>query len=343
MALFDIFKKKDCEICGKEVGMFGYKKLEDGEICKECVKLLSPFFDDRRHSTVKQIIEQIDSRMKNSLELATFNHDVCLGDYYKVFIETKNNVPLRFVVSRLDDYKSENADIISFQNVSACTVDIDESKREEKYTNDQGQSVSYNPPRYTYRYDFVVKLDIANIPYISSIDIKLNSTTLELETVAQGGVIGGLFSKSVGFDPMLYPEYREYKAMCDEIAEYVSCGQKGVVCGGQYTGQSESEMIQSMILQIENAPDKETMEQVRAELIKMTFNHPDKDKIRDQGVEAMMRFEYKQAGIEPPADFHVGDQKQKVGESWTCFCGNTNTGKFCNECGAKKPASECSD
>ncbi len=32
MGLFNIFKKKDCEICGKEVGMFGYKKLEDGEI-----------------------------------------------------------------------------------------------------------------------------------------------------------------------------------------------------------------------------------------------------------------------------------------------------------------------
>ena len=44
MGLFDVFKKKDCEICGKEVGMFGYKKLKDGEICKDCVKLLSPWF-----------------------------------------------------------------------------------------------------------------------------------------------------------------------------------------------------------------------------------------------------------------------------------------------------------
>ena len=62
MGLFDIFKKKDCEICGKEVGMFGYKKLEDGEICKDCVKLLSPFFSERRHSTVEQIKAQIASR-----------------------------------------------------------------------------------------------------------------------------------------------------------------------------------------------------------------------------------------------------------------------------------------
>ena len=27
MGLFDAFKKKDCETRGKEVGMFGYKKL----------------------------------------------------------------------------------------------------------------------------------------------------------------------------------------------------------------------------------------------------------------------------------------------------------------------------
>ena len=31
MGLFDRFKKQDCEICGKEVGMFGYKKPEDGK------------------------------------------------------------------------------------------------------------------------------------------------------------------------------------------------------------------------------------------------------------------------------------------------------------------------
>ena len=46
MGLFDVFKKKDCEICGKEVGMLGYKKLQDGEICNACAKQLSPWFDN---------------------------------------------------------------------------------------------------------------------------------------------------------------------------------------------------------------------------------------------------------------------------------------------------------
>ena len=68
MGLFDRFKKQDCEICGKEVGMFGYKKLKDGEICKDCVKLLSPWFEDRKESTVAQIKAQIAYRERNAKE-----------------------------------------------------------------------------------------------------------------------------------------------------------------------------------------------------------------------------------------------------------------------------------
>ena len=206
MGLFDVFKKKDCEICGKEVGIFGYKKLEDGEICKDCVKLLSPFFDDRRHSTTEQIKAQIIWREKNKELLESFNHRVCIGNYYKMFIETDDDVPSRFVVSRYDDYKSENADIIYFYNISSYNIDIDESKREEKYTNDQGQSVSYNPPRYIYRYDFIINLQIKDIPFIDDIRIKLNSSALELETVQQGTFSGVFLSKNAGFDPMLYPD-----------------------------------------------------------------------------------------------------------------------------------------
>ena len=32
--------------------------------------------------------------------------------------------------------------------------------------------------------------------------------------------------------------------------------------------------------------------------------------------------------------------KKPVAEGWTCACGHVNTGKFCSECGAKKPADD---
>ena len=82
MGLFDIFKKQDCEICGKEVGMFGYKKLQDGEICKDCVKLLSPWLEERRESTVAQIKEQLAYRARNAEELKDFHPTKTFGDNY---------------------------------------------------------------------------------------------------------------------------------------------------------------------------------------------------------------------------------------------------------------------
>ena len=117
MGLFNIFKKQDCEICGKEVGMFGYKKLEDGEICKDCIKLLSPWFDDRRHSTVEQIKAQIAYREENRTALDSFRPTVAYGERYTLRAELVNGIPTRFVVAQTDDYKEENADIILVREV----------------------------------------------------------------------------------------------------------------------------------------------------------------------------------------------------------------------------------
>ncbi|MBR5490035.1 MAG: DUF4428 domain-containing protein, partial [Oscillospiraceae bacterium] len=42
MGLFDAFKKKQCDICGGEIGLLGNRKLEDGNMCKNCARKLSP-------------------------------------------------------------------------------------------------------------------------------------------------------------------------------------------------------------------------------------------------------------------------------------------------------------
>ena len=49
MGLFD---KKYCDVCGEKIGLLGNRKLEDGNLCKDCAKKLSPFFSERRASTV---------------------------------------------------------------------------------------------------------------------------------------------------------------------------------------------------------------------------------------------------------------------------------------------------
>ena len=37
MGLFD---KKVCDICGEKIGLLGNRKLDDGNLCKDCAKKL---------------------------------------------------------------------------------------------------------------------------------------------------------------------------------------------------------------------------------------------------------------------------------------------------------------
>ena len=39
-----LFEKKVCAFCGKEIGLLGNRKLEDGNMCKVCAQKLSPWF-----------------------------------------------------------------------------------------------------------------------------------------------------------------------------------------------------------------------------------------------------------------------------------------------------------
>ena len=52
-----LFEKKICSVCGGEIGLLGNRKLEDGNMCKECAAKLSPWFSDRRSSTIAEIKE----------------------------------------------------------------------------------------------------------------------------------------------------------------------------------------------------------------------------------------------------------------------------------------------
>lgn len=42
--LYGIFDKKYCDVCGEKIGLLGNRKLEDGNLCKDCAAKLSPFF-----------------------------------------------------------------------------------------------------------------------------------------------------------------------------------------------------------------------------------------------------------------------------------------------------------
>lgn len=218
MGLFDVFKKKDCEICGKEVGMLGYKKLEDGEICKDCVKLLSPWFEDRRHATVAQIKEQLAYRAENKAAVQAFCATKVIGENHLVYFDENTR---RFFVAGDEDYLSENPDILSYDQVIGCELKIEEDKSEimREITDKDGnrKEVSYSPRRFLYQYDFEVIIRVQH-PYFDDMKFRLNNRTLELESGGTG--VGGLFSYGVGtMDPSRDVEYRRFVSMGEEIVQ----------------------------------------------------------------------------------------------------------------------------
>ena len=164
MAFFGLFDKKTCAICGAEIGLLGNRKLEDGNCCKSCAAKLSPWFDERRHSTVEQIKEQLAYREENQKAVENFHitrtiaadrWNVLLDEDAKKFILTKDPRTIR----------DTNPDVISYSDITGCRTDVDEDRDEEKRQvkrDDRTEYVSYNPPRYTYKYKFRYIINVNN-------------------------------------------------------------------------------------------------------------------------------------------------------------------------------------
>ena len=174
MGLFD---KKYCDICGDKIGLLGNRKLEDGNMCKDCAKKLSPFFSERRSSTVNEIKQQLEYREQNKQILAGFSPMFTFGEDDKIYIDPMKQ---SFVVSRRNpgSWSDENPDVIPLSSVTGCNLRVDED-REEIYTQGRdGEQVSYNPPRYKFTYDFYIDIKVNN-PYFDEITARLNDSDVE--------------------------------------------------------------------------------------------------------------------------------------------------------------------
>lgn len=174
MGLFD---KKYCDICGEKIGLLGNRKLEDGNMCKDCARKLSPFFSDRRSSTIEEIKQQLAYREKNKQILAGFSAVMNYGDNDKVYVDTNKG---NFLVSDRTPgiWSDENPDVIPLSSVMSCNLRVDEDKDEIYTQNNNGEQVSYNPPRYQYFYDFYIDIKVNN-PYFDDIEVKLNNSQVE--------------------------------------------------------------------------------------------------------------------------------------------------------------------
>ncbi len=243
MGLFD---KKYCDICGEKIGLLGNRKLEDGNLCKDCAKQLSPWFSDRRRSTVEDIKQQLAYREENRGRASQFRTTRSYGEDWKVLLDEEHRW---FTVTRARDLADANPDILDYTALTGCRVDIDESRTEQKREGPDGKEVSYNPPRYEYSYDFEVIISVNN-PYFDEMKFRLNNSSVYIEPqntvqrpmmgqqgmmgqrpmagrpqsgmtqrpmMGQMNSVGWMNTMAAGFDPESNREYRKYREMGDEI------------------------------------------------------------------------------------------------------------------------------
>lgn len=167
MGLFD---KKYCDICGEKIGFLGNCKLEDGNLCKDCARKLSPFFSNRRHSTVEDIKNQLAYRAENERKLAEFSPCITFEGSKNVHINPWSE---EFIVTGLSDWRSGNPDLIHFSQVTSVHTEISENKEEIFYEDSDGNRKSYDPPRYECDYAFNVEI-LVDSPWFTSIELELS-------------------------------------------------------------------------------------------------------------------------------------------------------------------------
>lgn len=211
MGLFgNLFSKKECSVCGGEIGLLGNRKLEDGNLCKNCANKLSPWFEERRHSTVEDIKKQLQYREENKAKVAQFQITREFGERWRVLIDEDHRW---FMITTARNLEEANPDVVDISQLTGCRLVIDESRSEIKKEDENGKEVSYNPPRYEYEYDFDMKISV-NSPYFDDMDFRLNGSSVELVSEAPRG-----FGIARNFDPSYSVEYRQYKQMGDDICD----------------------------------------------------------------------------------------------------------------------------
>lgn len=172
MGLFD---KKFCDVCGEKIGMLGNRKLDDGNLCKDCAKKLSPWFEERRHSTVDSIKEQLAYREANKEKVRAFQitREFATSNYH-VFIDDQKR---QFAIAARMNVET-NPDILDLSQIVSCRMEVEQDRDEEKYRDNEGNMKSYNPPRYKYEYDYWMKITV-NSPWFDDMDFKMNSFSIE--------------------------------------------------------------------------------------------------------------------------------------------------------------------
>lgn len=214
MGLFD---KKYCDFCGNKIGLLGNKKLEDGNMCKECAAKLSPWFSDRRHTTKADIAQQLAYREQNRSAVSAFTTTRTLGGHMKLHLDENHQ---KFMVTSASDLKKANPDVLDYAQATGCTLEVKESRNELKTKDKDGKSISYKPPRYEYSYNFYVTIHV-NHPYFDEISYSISNGYIKVGERPMTGVNSNWRVSRSTVGAYNENKYYEYMNLGNEIKETI--------------------------------------------------------------------------------------------------------------------------
>ena len=313
MGLFD---KKYCDICGDKIGLLGNRKLDDGNLCKECAKKLSPWFEERRHSTVDAIKEQLAYREANKAKVRAFQITrEFAADRYHVYIDDTKG---QFAIARAMNV-DVNPDIVDLSQIISCKLDVQQNREEEQYRDKDGNLQDYVPPRYKYSYDYSIKLAVSS-PWFDDMDFDLSSSAIdeqERQQIMEMENTGNQIVAALTGMPLMNNGYSQPMGMQNNgYGQPMGMQNNGY---GQPMGMQNNGYGQPMGMQNNG------------------YTQP-----MNQGMPQHGNFAGAVAGVAAAVAGGVAGNQNMNNGSWQCSCGMVNSGKFCAQCGQPRPAMNAS-
>ncbi len=335
MGLFD---KKFCDICGEKISLLGNRKLEDGNMCKDCAKLISPFMTDRRRTTVADMKEHLAYREENKEKLRGFMPMQVYGAKKKVYIDERMGM---FIVTDADpgEWVDENADLIPLSSVMNCAFDIKEDRDEIFMKDAEGNNVSYNPKRYRYTYDFYITITVNN-RWFDEIKFQLNGHEVEgMGSLEYRGfeLAGNQIRAALMGGPMPQQPQQTYAQPQQGYAQqpqgFPSQAQ-GFAAAVMGVGQVPPQGYQQVPPQ-GFAPQQQGYQQPQQGYVpqQQGYQQP------QQGYAPQQQgYQQPQQGYAPQQQGYQQPQQPAQAAQWFCpNCGSANTSKFCQNCGTPRP------
>ena len=197
-----LFEKKDCEICGGEIGLLGNTRLADGDMCKDCKAKLSPLFRVEKETTVSDIVQQIAYREENKKALEDFRPDEEFGNSEKLFVDTAAK---KFAFAANGDWQETESDILDFSQVTRVETDI------EEYTDSTGESHDEDED-----YDSTDENETVDVP-VSNFHVVLHVDSPYFDTIFIF-LSDGDDPSDIGDDSQI-AKYRKYEQQMNRIRE----------------------------------------------------------------------------------------------------------------------------